>query len=114
MRFGKVWGETRPILMKPQLELHEISIRAGGFCSRHHHRSKYNMFYVISGQLRIKTWKNHYDLIDETILGPGQSTIQEPGEDHQFEALTDVTCLELYWAELHHDDIVRSDVGGSK
>jgi len=112
VRFGKVWGETRPVLMKPQIEIHELFIKAGGFCSKHHHVSKFNMFYVVSGQLRIKTWKS-YALIDETILSAGQSTVQAPGENHQFEALTDVRCLEIYWAELNHDDIVRENVGGA-
>lgn len=112
MLFGKVWGRTKPILLKPQIEMHEIHIKEGAYCSRHHHRCKYNMFYVISGQLKVKTWKRDYNLVDETILGPGESTIQPPGEDHQFEALSDVVCLELYWTELDHNDIVRADVGG--
>jgi quercetin dioxygenase-like cupin family protein len=113
MRYGKIWGTTRPVLQKPHIEVHELRIKAGHFCSEHVHRSKFNMFYVIEGELVIKTWKNDYDLIDETILLAGQSTIQRPGEKHQFLAVTNVHCLEIYWAELDPHDIVRSNVGGA-
>ena len=52
-----------------------------------------------------------YDLVDETILGPGEFTQVKPGKIHQFEGIEDGVAFELYWAEFNHDDIVRRTVG---
>ena len=32
----------------------------------------------------IRVWQNDYDLVDETILGPGDFTQVKPGVMHQF------------------------------
>ena len=32
----------------------------------------------------VRVWKNDYDLVDETILGPGDFTQVKPNEYHQF------------------------------
>jgi mannose-6-phosphate isomerase-like protein (cupin superfamily) len=108
---GKVWGQTKLIEANGVLELHRIDVVAGGKCSEHCHQSKWNGFYVESGKLLIRVWKEKYSLVDETILGPGDYTKVPPGEFHQFVALTDVVAYELYWAEFDHDDIRRRSVG---
>lgn len=112
MKAGKIWGQTKVIKANSSFELHRISIKAGTHCSKHKHTYKFNGFYVISGQLAIDTWKNDYDLIDTTILGPDDYTEVKPGEYHQFRAITDVEAIEAYWVELDHDDIIRESVGG--
>jgi mannose-6-phosphate isomerase-like protein (cupin superfamily) len=114
MLAGKVWGETELIEGNGVLEFHRIQARAGGVCSKHLHRHKWNGFYVESGQLVVRVWKNNYDLVDETVLGPGQYTRVPPGEYHQFEALEDTVAFEIYWAEFDHDDIQRETVGFRK
>jgi quercetin dioxygenase-like cupin family protein len=108
---GKVWGETSLIEANSSLEFHRIEIKKGGVCSKHTHKYKWNGFYVESGKLKIRVWKNKYDLIDETILSPGQYTRVKPGEYHQFEAMEDTIAFELYWANFDHDDIERENVG---
>ena len=109
---GKVWGQTVPVFAGNNVEVHHIRIRAGGFCSRHRHAHKHNLFYVLSGALRIKAWKADYDLCDETTLHAGQATTVPPGEFHRFEALSPVEALEVYWLTLDPGDIERKDVGG--
>jgi len=111
MKAGKVWGDTHLLEANGVLEFHRINIRQGGTCSKHRHRFKWNGFYVVSGRLLIRVWKNDYDLVDETVLGPGEYTRVPPGEYHQFEALEDTVALELYWAQFDHDDIERQDHG---
>lgn len=112
MRAGKVWGQTEKIKANGVLELHRIEATAGSRCSMHKHEHKWNGFYVEAGLLKIITRKNDYDLVDETILGPGDYTEVPPGEFHRFEALEDTVAFELYWAaELKHNDIEREDVG---
>ena len=111
MKAGKVWGQTELIHANGVLEFHRIETKKGGVCSKHKHKYKWNGFFVESGKLLIRAWKNDYDLTDETILGPGDFTQIKPGELHQFEALEDSVAFELYWAEFDHNDIERDTVG---
>ena len=50
----------------------------------------------MAGQLLIRTWKNDYDLVDETLLNSGDF-MSVAGEYHQFEAIEDC-MIELYYA----------------
>jgi len=111
---GKVWGQTELIEANSSLEFHRIEIKQGGCCSKHKHKFKFNGFYVVSGKLLVRIWKNNYDLVDETTLSAGQYTVVSPGEYHQFEALEDTVAFELYWANFDHDDIERESVGYQK
>lgn len=108
---GKIWGTTETIEANPSLEFHRIAIKAGGVCSKHIHKHKWNGFYVVSGKLQLSVWKSNYDLIDVTILEAGQYTKIAPGEYHQFEALEDTEAFEIYWVEFNHDDIQRESSG---
>lgn len=108
---GKIWGNTELIEANHALEFHRIETKAGGVCSKHLHRYKWNGFYVEEGKLLIRVWQNDYDLVDETILGPGDWTKVKPGVMHQFECLEDSIAFEVYWAEFNHHDIVRENVG---
>ena len=114
MKAGKIWGQTELIHANGVLEFHRIEYKAGFKCSEHEHRYKWNGFYVESGQMLIKVWQRDYDLIDETILNPGDYSKVKPGLYHQFECLESGTAYELYWAEFNHQDIVRETVGGMK
>jgi len=112
---GKVWGNTMEIINNDGFGFHRIFIKKGGYCSKHKHNFKTNMFYCESGLLKIKVWKNEYELIDETILEAGDQTKVKPGEHHQFEALKDTVAFEIYYLEsLNDKDIDRESVGGQK
>ena len=112
---GKVWGQTELIHANGVLEFHRIDFRAGGVCSKHKHQFKWNGFYVMSGRMKVRVWqKDQQDLVDETILGPGDFTRVKPGYMHQFEGIEDGVAYELYWAEFNHDDIQRETVGFKK
>lgn len=115
MKSGKVWGETKLIQLVPGvLEFHRIETKKGGVCSKHAHQSKTNGFFVEKGKLLIRVWQKSYDLVDETILGPGDYCAVPPGVYHQFEALEDSIAFELYYAQLIGDDIIRESVGFQK
>jgi len=114
MKAGKVWGQTELLEANGVLEFHRIEAKSGGVCSKHKHKFKWNGFFVESGEMIIRVWKNNYDLIDETLLKAGQYTKVAPGEYHQFEAVTDCVAFELYWAEFDHNDIERDTVGYAK
>ena len=108
---GKVWGTTMPLIQRPQLEVHSIFVNAGGYCSKHKHQSKINAFYVEEGELEIHRW-NDYNLVDVTVLYNEDVAIVPAGEYHMFNARTDTKALEIYWSELHINDIEREIVGG--
>ncbi len=109
---GKVWGQTELIHANGVLEFHRIDFQAGGVCSKHKHQFKWNGFYVMSGRMKVRVWqKDQQDLVDETILGPGDFTRVKPGYMHQFEGIEDGVAFELYWAEFNHDDIQRETIG---
>ena len=109
---GKVWGSTELLLNRGNVEVQRLEIKKNGYCSKHKHNAKYNMFYVEEGSLQIEVWKNDYDLCDITTLKKGQSTIIPPREYHKFTALKDCTVYEIYWVELETHDIEREDCGG--
>jgi len=111
---GKIWGSTELIHANGVLEFHRIDFKAGGVCSKHKHQFKWNGFYVVSGKMKIRVWQKDYDLVDETILGPGDFTRVKPGLMHSFEGIEDGVAFELYWAEFNHDDIQRESVGHFK
>ena len=112
---GKVWGQTELIHANGVLEFHRIDFKAGGVCSKHKHQFKWNGFYVMSGRMKVRVWqKDQQDLVDETILGPGDFTRVKPGYMHQFEGIEDGVAFELYWAEFNHDDIQRETIGFKK
>ena len=78
MKQGKVWGMTELICANHALEFHRIDFKKGGVCSKHKHKFKWNGFYVVSGKLLIRNWRHCQDLLDETILGPGEFNAVEP------------------------------------
>ena len=111
MKAGKVWGTTELLEANGALEFHRIEMERGGVCSKHLHRYKWNGFYVEKGRMKVSVWQRDYELIDETILNPGQYTKVKPGLYHQFECLENGVAFELYWAEFNHHDIVRETTG---
>ena len=114
MKAGKVWGDTELLHANGVLEFHRINFVEGGICSKHKHEFKWNGFFVEKGRMIVRVWQKDYDLVDETILGPGDFTRVKPGVYHQFEGLQEGVAFELYWAEFNHNDIVRESCGRIK
>ena len=109
---GKIWGYTSKIFSKNNVEIHRIVVEQGGTSSMHRHTSKWSMFFVESGALKIRIEKNDYQLTDITCLEDGQSIIIRPNEYHSFEGmLTETIAYEIYWTELNPDDIERKNCG---
>jgi len=111
---GKIWGWTKPLIVTPLVELHEIWVEPNMQCSLHKHEHKWNAFYVIEGMLKICVEKNDYQLTDLTVLTDNQLTSVPPNEFHQFQT-GDQTChaLELYYLEPISQDIIRKTVGSA-
>ena len=115
MKNGKIWGLTNLLVKNDNFEVHRIEINPYSYCSVHKHQYKHNIFYVESGMIEIKVWKNDYDLCDKTVLKQGEMIDVKPGEFHQFESYEyDAIVYEIYYSEPISGDIVRKSCGGIK
>ena len=114
MKAGKVWGETRALLVTPMLEVHDLLIVPHAYCSLHRHRARCNAFVVTRGRLWIDVRQDDYALTDATELGVGELAVVPPGLWHRFRSGEEgAACLELYYPPaLAGADIERRDVGG--
>lgn len=111
-----MWGTTSALFQRPVFSIHLLNIKAGGYSSEHKHLRKMNHFYVVSGELEIRQWPDGGaicpDEPDRTVLRAGDSLTVPVGVWHQFRAVTDCVCLEVYEAAPVEDDIDRRSVGG--
>ena len=107
---GKIWGETQEIFNNGIVSVNYQKIKQGVHCSEHLHKKKSNIFFVITGNLKIEIWQDNAK--DETVIWPGEMTVIEPGVWHRFKALTDVECLEIYEVKLSEDIERRTEGGG--
>jgi len=105
MRQGKNWGYTTEVFKSQSVEVHVIEIVKGGYCSIHDHK-KMNLFHVISGKLEIEIWVDG-KITDKTTIEKGETTAVYAGFEHQFKALEDTICLEIYHIFLEPGDINR-------
>lgn len=113
MKIGKIWGNTRQLLKNPFIEVHLINIHPNSHCSLHAHKHKWNMFFVVYGELDIEVHKNDYELVDVTRLRASESTTVSPGEYHRFKTNNQgCQALEIYYLSPIQEDIIRKDVGG--
>ena len=78
-------------------------------CSYHRHQHSYNLFYVVSGELGVKTDKGY-----TTKLLPQQVPfVVEPFVQHEFQTYEEpTTLLEIAYVEYDVNDIVRESLGG--
>jgi len=111
-KHGKVWGCTKNLFCKNNVEIHRIEVKEGGYCSKHKHNHKYNSFFVERGRLKITVWKNDYELVDETIISDQEMSTVQPKDYHKFEAIEDTVAYEIYWTEIDKEDIIRENCGG--
>lgn len=110
---GKVWGSTRKLFARNNVEIHRIEAKQWRTCSKHRHAHKVNVFFVERGLLAVDVWKKDYPLVDRTLLGPGESTAVKAGEYHRFVAYEDTVAFEIYYVELDENDIERETCGGA-
>ena len=111
MKQGKVWGTTEEIFHNGIVSVHHLSIKKGGYSSKHWHQFKANIFHVLSGKLRIEIWQRN-ESSDITVLEAGDKCYIPPHLIHSFKALSDVECYEIYEVKLRGEDISRESVGG--
>ena len=84
----------------------------GEKCSLHHHRMKSNIFYVVSGKLKIHIEMGEAPITPQSeILEPGQSFRIDPMIKHQFEAMEETIAVEIMFCSYDAKDIIRETEG---
>lgn len=103
----KVWGERVLIRQDSTHCVSLLKLRKETRCSWHKHASKSNLFYLISGEVWVKTQ-------DGVIkMQPGQTVTVHPGRWHEFEVIQDSMMIEEMYVEYDESDILRADEGSS-
>lgn len=113
----KPWGRTRCVFRDATHEVWHATIGTGGFSSRHKHVHKVNRFYLVSGVLSVHVYHNELAAVPKYtwVVSAGEAIDIPDGAWHQFEAAAGpVELVEVYWAGLKGEDIVRLDEGGVK
>jgi quercetin dioxygenase-like cupin family protein len=103
----KTWGEKIIIFQNDQCEMSVLELLPRQRCSWHRHNSKYNKFYVLEGELFIKTdW-------GIATLRPGQVFTTRPLEWHEFQtAKESCKVIEVMYTKYDPEDIERETLGG--
>jgi len=121
----KHWGAAIRICDSAFGQMSLAIIDKGGFCSRHFHNQKVNVFSVISGTLQIKTWNDSEteDIVtrkadNSFAIEAGMSWQIPVNQIHMMEAnVTDVLVMESYFStapghRVFLNDIHRLTIGG--
>ena len=66
----KIWGTNTEIFFTDTMSINVLHIDKGGTCSLHTHKSKYNKFHVISGELKLRVeFFDNRDDVGQILLG---------------------------------------------
>jgi quercetin dioxygenase-like cupin family protein len=102
----KAWGSTESLFDNSSTEVHIASVYEKGFTSKHYHKHKYNLLYIIHGSLLLKIWDD-FDAEHSHTLTTGKKFIVNPGILHQFIALEQTHIIEIYFTDIDKNDIIR-------
>ena len=117
----KPWGSWKLLFIDDVYELRLLHLKAGGFCSRHYHETKCNVFHVVSGSIRVKTYgasePGEDGLLLVRILTRGSGPYHIPaGTQHRFEVIQDAIAYESSMARtgetIDINEIHRLDESG--
>jgi len=102
------WGGKLNLFRNDLNEVSILSLVPHQRCSWHRHASKYNLFYVLEGELFIKTDKGI------TQLGKGEFFTTVPNEMHEFQTATlPAEVIEIMYVRYDPNDIERETLGGA-
>lgn len=105
-RTRKVWGHRWLIRKDSTHATSYLELDKGYRCSFHRHQAKFNLFFVISGRVGIKTEDG------EVVLTDGQSFTIEPGRWHEFRVYENSEMIEEMYVSYDEGDIERKVLGG--
>lgn len=92
----KVWGEEHWIVNKEYCGK-KLILRRGHRCSIHWHKTKDEVFYVLSGLVLMEVNG------DAHVLKPGMKQYIRPGDRHRFTGLADSEIMEFSTTHMEED-----------
>lgn len=106
-RIYKTWGQRFKLYEDGVSETCYLNLNPHQRCSWHNHDAKVNYFFVIDGELTVKTeW-------GEVKLGPNEDFTVKPPDFHEFSTGEKPTrIIEIAFVRLNPEDINRENVGG--
>ena len=113
MRTHGTWG-SRVVTWQDDCKLVAILyLKPNKRCSWHKHNHASNQFFVVSGQIVVKTDIGPEDQRNYTTVKEGQSFCVGPGVYHEFRT-TDVPAIveEIAYVSYDKSDISRKQLGG--
>jgi mannose-6-phosphate isomerase-like protein (cupin superfamily) len=96
----KCWGRTKRLWLSDlsHSTKHILEMKANTFCSYHFHRTRSNVFHVISGKVRVVCTRG-VD-IKQTVMSKNDTMTIPSQVSHQFQVIEDSLMVEDY----HPDD----------
>ena len=106
-RTVKTWGEKWNIFKNDLCEVSFLKLHPWQRCSWHRHQTKYNLFFVISGELTIKLEN------DIATACKNEFFTTRPLEWHEFQTHDKATrIIEVMFVQYDAEDIERQVIGG--
>lgn len=106
-RTHKSWGDKTNIFCNDSCEVSVLRLNPNQRCSWHKHQAKYNLFFVLEGEIFIRT-----DWGISKVRKDGIFTTR-PGEYHEFQTHEkSALIIETMYVQYEPDDIQRDRVGG--
>jgi len=106
-RTYKTWGEKWNVFLNDLCEVSILYLKPHQRCSWHRHAAKFNQFFVIRGEVTIKTeW-------GDAVIQQGQIFTVRPGEWHEFRTgNVNAVLQEIMFVRYDPEDIERKELGG--
>ena len=106
-RTHKTWGDRVRVHRNDLAEVSYLDLMPNQRCSWHTHKTKFNQFFVVEGEIFIKT---DWGLSSVT---KGQVFTTRPGEWHEFQTGNfPAKVIEVMYVQYDEADIIRKDLGG--
>lgn len=89
------WGRWTRLYFDGVLEVRKLEVKRGGYCTKHFHRTKMNVFVVVEGALRIFEWPTSYHVRDTELVSSNATLTVPPYVPHRFYGASDAVAYEL-------------------
>ena len=106
-RIHKTWGQRFKLYQDDLSETCYLVLNPNQRCSFHKHEHRANFFFVVEGELIVKTeW-------GEVLLGPNEFFTVNPPDKHEFKtADKPAKIIEIAYVKYDGNDIQRDNIGG--
>jgi quercetin dioxygenase-like cupin family protein len=106
-RTVKTWGQKWNLFLNDLCEVSYLCLKPNQRCSWHTHQTKFNLFFVVAGELCIKMEG------EVATIEKYQFFTTRPGEWHEFQTHDQQTkVIEIMFVQYDSKDIQREKIGG--